>query len=579
MTAARPRIFIADFDLVGYPGHFFNQVFGFREAARARGLTARIYVSRKAEPEIIGELDAMAILPPMEWLRGDRDGALESFADAQDALAPFWDDLDTERISAQDILVIPSSRPQVIYGISQWLRARPPSMRPAVFFRFLGPEFYDFEAKAFDKVAWIYRFASRVLHRAPGAERVFFTLNNAKALTHLEKLSLRRAFYLPVPKYYGTIANPVGERPMQPLTIYIYVNVRSGKISGRIVDLMDGVLSRYDDVKFLVRFSKDAPGEDDVRAHIGKRLPAHRVEIVPSEQSHIDYLATIERSDVLLLPYGPVEYRGIVSGVFSEIVAIGKIAIIPEDTWMADHITEGRVAGVLFRDNTVADMMAAVEQTIREQGHLQALAARLAPSFRHENSCASNLDRMIELAAQSHDMRLSYVPLTDATKALGSQHHFGEGWSPVDEGFGIWSDGERAEINFSIAPGASSLVFSALVHPFLTEEHSRLDVSLALNGAPVAEWSFDRERTQDRDWSWHHVQLPEHLTSSGEIRIVFSIRSPVSPQELGLSIDRRKLGIALRTLSLGPDRPEPDVPEISKSSKLKQWARHWLKPH
>ncbi|TXJ17470.1 MAG: glycosyltransferase family 1 protein [Afipia sp.] len=569
---ASPRLFIVDFDLVGYPGHFFNQVFGFREAARARGIATRIYISRRAEPAIAAELDAQAILPVLEWLNGDLGSGLESLADAHHFLTPLWDDLRAEKISESDVLVVTSSRPQAIYGIAQWLRERPPAERPAVFFRFLGPEFYDFEKRTFGRVAWTYRFVSRVIHTSPGAERMFFTLNNVRALAHLEALSLRKVFYLPVPKYYGAVG-PAEIRPAGPLTIYIYVNVRSGEISDRIVDLIGSILSRHDDVRFLVRFSKDAPGEGNVRRKAAEALADGRVEIVPSEQDHVDYLATIARSDVLLLPYGPVEYRGIVSGVFCETAAMGKIAIIPAETWMADHVEDSRASGVLFASNTLSYMVAAVEKVILERGRLQALADSCANPFREENSCASNLDGMIALAAKAADMRLPQVPLTDATDALGSQHYFGEGWSVADEGFGTWSDGERAEMNFTIAPDAPPLFFNALVRPFLVKGHSRLDVSLTANGVSVAEWSFDISRTADRDWSWRHVQLPAAVSASGEIQIAMHIRSPASPRSLGLSTDSRNLGIAIRQFSLEPEAHAPGGDQSERPTVLARLRR------
>ncbi|CAN5440815.1 hypothetical protein BH10PSE11_BH10PSE11_39540 [soil metagenome] len=576
MTVKSPRVFIADFDLVGYHGHFFNQVFGLREAAKERGLATRIYICRKALPKIAEELDAQAILPPIQWLTGDYDSALESFADTQHGLIPFWSDLEASQISMQDLLVVTSSRPQVIYAVGQWLGSRAASARPAVTFRFFGPDFYDFETKAFKEAAWAYRFASRIFLRAPGAERVFFSLNDQAALVHLERLSLRKAFYLPVPKYYGAVTGRSAARTGQPLKIYIYANGRSGLIADRITDLINSILSRYPDVKFLVRFTKNAPGEDDVRAKVDASGIGQSVEIIPADQSHVDYLATIERSDVILLPHSPVIYRGIVSGVFCEIAAMGKIAVIPAGTWMADHVASGHAAGVLFEDNSLTEMVNAVERVIRDRTHLQNLADRCARPFREENSCAKNLEGMIELAGQAHDMRLSCVPLTDTTKALGSQHYFGEGWHFVDPGFGIWSDGDRAEFNFSIVPNANALFFSAQVRPFLARGHSRLDISLIANKEPVAEWSFDAARPEDLDWSWRHVKIPEPIAASGEIQMVLMIHSPASPKDLGLSSDPRKLGIALRRIALGPDARDLDSSEPApKRSRLKRWLKRF----
>lgn len=578
MTVAKPRVFIADFDLVEYSGHFFNQVFGFREAARARSIETRIYIPSNADLKVAEDLGARAILPVTRWRGVKMDPSLEGFAAAQLVLTSLWNDLETERISERDIVVITSSRPQVIFGIGQWLRARPASARPSVFFRFFGPEFFDFEAKAFSEDAWAYHFASRSLPEETGGERTFFTLNNEKALTHLETLSLRRAFYLPVPKYYGPVAEVSQARTIQPLTIYVHVNRKAGPISDRIVELVTKILRRRSDVKFLVRFCKYAYGDDGFNKRIDKALFGSSLEILPAEQNHVEYLAEIERSDMVLLPYDSVEYRGIVSGIFCEAAAMGKVLIIPAGTWMTDHVTEGRAAGVLFPKNSAGDMEVAVQRAIQERERLQSLAHRLARPFREQNSCVANLDRMLELAGQSHDMRLSYVPLTDARKSLGSRFYLGGGWSEADEGFGTWSDGDRAAINFSIRSNAKALFFSAQVRPFLASSHSRVDVSLAANGVPVAEWSFDAARPDDREWSWRHVRIPEDVTASEDIQIVLSIRSPASPKDLGLSIDSRKLGIALRKFSLKPDmHASEDDPSERPLARLRGRIKRTMK--
>lgn len=571
MTLASPRVFIADFDLIGYSGHFFNQVLGLREAARARGIETRIYIARSADPAIAEELGAHALLPFVRWFFIEKDVFLESFAGAQLTLSPLWEDLEAAAVSERDLLVITSSRPQVVFAVGQWLRARPAPSRPAVVFRFFGPEFFDFEADDFNDRAWAYHFASRSLPKENGGGRVFFTLNNQKALPHLEKLGLRRVFYLPVPKYYGPITEPPEARAAQSLTIYVHVNRKSGPISNRVVELVTTICQRHSDVKFLVRFCKYAYGGDDFHRTIEKGFLGRNLEILPAEQNHVEYLATIQRSDMVLLPYDPVEYRGIVSGIFCEAVAMGKVAIVPAGTWIADHVTEGRATGVLFGRNTVADMVDAIERAIQDRQRLQADAHCNALSFREENSCAKNLDGMLELAGQPRDMRLSHVPLTDATKAFGSQLYLGEGWSEAEEDFGVWSDGARAEMTFSIRPGARVLFFSAQVRPFLTAAHSRLDVSLTANAVPVADWSFDATRRGDRDWTWHHIPIPDELTTSGEIQIVLNFRSPASPKELGLSIDHRELGIALRRFSLGPAIPDVHAEPVSKRSRFGHW--------
>lgn len=465
MIVTSPRVFIVDFDLVGYSGHFFNQVFGFREAARELGLETRIYIRDTADPNVASELNARAILPFLS-VYTSKDGILASFAAARRSLAQLWEELEGERISKHDILVFTSSYPQIIFGVCQWLGALPEIMRPAIFFRFFRTDFFDFRTMTFSKTAWAYRFLARMISETPGRDRLFFTVNNDRAVQHLDRLTLRPTFFLSVPKYYG----PAIDRPHSgtegPATIYVHVN-RSRAMPELVSKVVNAVLQRRSDVTFAIRlcgyaFQHDSTQKSATRASFGPG-----VKILPGDQDQAGYLAAIEQADMILLPYDPVEYHDIVSGIFCETAAMGKIAIIPAGTWMADQIVEARATGVLFEKDSVADIVAAIERALQDRARLQAEARDRAGPFRDTHSCAGNLGRMLELSRQSHDMRLPYVPLTDVTEVMESYCYLGKGWNCIEDGYGVWSDGDCVELNISIKPDAGPLVFSAFVRPFL----------------------------------------------------------------------------------------------------------------
>jgi hypothetical protein len=568
MTVTSPRIFIADFDLVGYSGHYFNQVFGFCRAARELGLETRVYVSEAADPKITAELDACGILPPVHWYT-QKDALLNAFAGIWHLLRPLSKDIEEAGVSKQDILVVTSARPQVILGIGQWLGTLPEEMRPAIFFRFHRTDFFDFKAMAFSNEAWAYRFAIRMLANISGKDRLFLTVNNDKAVAHLERLTLRSAFFLPVPKYYGAVADSPRTQINEPTKIYVHVN-RPGDMPGLVSRVLKTILERRRDVTFVVRFCRyvfpaGITPEADFRKIFGSD-----VTFFPSAQGADEYLAEIKQADMVLLPYDPVEYLDIISGIFCEVAAMGKVAIIPDGTWMADQVIETRATGVLFSENSVNAIVAAIESALESRVRLQAEAIDRAGLFREQYSCARNLDRMLQLAGQTHDMRLSYVPLTDATTLLGSRQYLGEGWCETEEGYGVWSDGDIAYINFSIKPGGKTLFFNVQLRPFLARAHSHIDVSLTANNVPVVEWSFDANHPSSRNWSWHHARIPEDVADSGEIRLVLSIRSPVSPKELGLSVDYRKLGIALRQFSLESEMRSSMAQPLEKLSGLRR---------
>jgi glycosyltransferase involved in cell wall biosynthesis len=397
MGDRRDRLFILDFDLVGFSGHCFNQVLGFREAARALGLAPHVFIPAAAEASIAGLLDARAMLPPVPWHLPDQTSAAETFAWTRAALRPVWKTIEAEQLAAFDLLLITSSRPAVIHALADWLGTLQPQSCPAVFFRFFGAEFLNFENTAFTEYSSPYRQASSELASRPGQERVFFTVNNRKIIAQLEQLVSRPVHFMPMPKYYGDAA-PAGRNgeDRQP-TVYVHVN-RQGEMPQRVAAAITTVLQQDATVKFLVRFCRHAHEDDTASQAIDGVLAGNSVEMLAAEDDHRSYLAALARSDIVLLPYDPIEYRGIASGPFCEAAALGKVVVAPAETWMADNIKDGHAAGVLFAQPNAAELAAATATAVRDLPRLQAQAAQLAEPFRAENSCQRNVERMMELA-------------------------------------------------------------------------------------------------------------------------------------------------------------------------------------
>jgi hypothetical protein len=543
------RLFIVDFDVVGFSGHFFNQVLGFREAASASGLEPQVFVPQSADPKIAAALDADAILPDVIWHVADRDTALESFAEAHIALRVLWNAIKERGVSARDILLITSSRPAVIHALGAWLSTVRSQSIPAVFFRFFGPEFLNFHTMDYNDQAWTIRYASRELASKRGEERVFFTINNRELLASLEALTSRRAFFMPVPKYYADVERVRRAGDAGPATIYVHAN-RAGEMPRRIAAAAALILRQRTGVKFLVRFCKHAGAGETAHEAIDQRLIGNGLELLPTEEDHLQYLAAIERSQIVLLPYEPVEYRGVASGPFCEAAAQGKVVVAPGGTWMANQIAEGHAAGVLFAEPTAEDMAAAIARALHELPGLQWEALSVAEAFRAENSCRRNLELMLDLAGQPQDMRLSSVPPTGFASTFMSRGYLRKGWSHTEPGWGVWTDGSVAELAFRIRPSPEPLILRVHLQPFIVRQRPELRVRVCANGSELAEWHFSMDVPADLDWCWREATIPADIAASGDVRVTLHIDRPASPSEFGLSDDARQLGVVLRELSL-----------------------------
>jgi glycosyltransferase involved in cell wall biosynthesis len=130
------------------------------------------------------------------------------------------------------------------------------------------------------------------------------------------------------------------------------------------------------------------------------------------------------------------------------------------------------------------------------------------------------------------------------------------GWSFIELGRGIWSNGPLAEVAFRIEPKVGgSLILRANLTPFLAAPHEQFDVYVAANGAGIAQWRFDLADADGAQHLWREANVPAKVAADGEIYITLQIEHPASQRELGLSDDRRLLGVMLHELSILPGQP------------------------
>jgi hypothetical protein len=139
----------------------------------------------------------------------------------------------------------------------------------------------------------------------------------------------------------------------------------------------------------------------------------------------------------------------------------------------------------------------------------------------------------------------------DFTSDLAAGRHLAAGWNTIELGRGVWSNGQVAEMAFRIKPKPRGSLFLCVnLTAFLAQTHADLEVDIAANGVGLARWRFDLTHPEDIDHCWRDAVIPAEIASRDEIHVTLQINQPISPIELGLSEDRRLLGIMLHELSI-----------------------------
>lgn len=124
---------------------------------------------------------------------------------------------------------------------------------------------------------------------------------------------------------------------------------------------------------------------------------------------------------------------------------------------------------------------------------------------------------------------------------------FRTGWSSP-EAWGRWTDGKEAKI---LVPKPrnqeSDLVMSLQVTSFVNKQHINQEVKIFVNGTELRRELFS-DKNPDIGLE---ISIPRDLLSMNEgyFEIKFVLEDSISPQELKLSSDPRKLGIGIKSIT------------------------------
>lgn len=114
------------------------------------------------------------------------------------------------------------------------------------------------------------------------------------------------------------------------------------------------------------------------------------------------------------------------------------------------------------------------------------------------------------------------------------------------ESWGVWTDADSAQmaLRIDVPQGAVDLAF--YTDAFVVPEHPALQADIRVNGALAASWSFAYPYAPE----WRTTQIPAVASHDGLVILEFTISTPRSPSELGVSSDTRRLGLSLQQVEV-----------------------------
>lgn len=550
-TVSRPKLIIAGFEPLDRSSHWLNELVSFKTEGSALGMSVRILTLGSADAHVATTLSVEPVLEPLPALDVNAENyvsQLVAFTDTTGLLDPLWTQLDAGELTQQDVIYFPRGHPILIHGIGSWLAQRPQEQRPSVFFRIIGDELTDLETGRFRARAAFYRLACADLRTRPGQERVFFLVNSKAKARTVSRVCGRRPFMMQ--HHFGRIAADVPVTTPPNPTIYVHLNMRSGRLAVNLGDIIQRVTAAEPSTRFLIKAPAEFLG---TLAKLKSRV-ASFVEVISAEQGVNEYLANLARCSMVWLAYEAQPYRALTSGVFTEAASLGKPVVVPRHTWMDEKIAEGYGVGVTFDDHATSSVAEALLDALRRRDQLGTAAREIAPRLGEETGCRRFIETMIALSRTTPDMEPRYQigDEIDFSDALDSRCFMRKGWG-VTESWGVWTVNRHAELELPVlAKSGERLVLNAFANAFLGKRNQPVRVRVSVAGQQVAEWAFDPTMFRSSQPRWLTAQLPPDASDdpSHILKISFEVDAPKSPLSEGLSIDPRTLGLGLYKLSL-----------------------------
>lgn len=118
------------------------------------------------------------------------------------------------------------------------------------------------------------------------------------------------------------------------------------------------------------------------------------------------------------------------------------------------------------------------------------------------------------------------------------------------ENWGRWSDGDEVKLTF-YSPVKDNINAKFNIKPFLNDKINKRKIEIYYKENLIGLWNFEL----DKDLQDTIVYIPkECIKKNGKVKLKFKIENPVSPKELGLSEDGRKLGIGFINMKIMEDK-------------------------
>jgi glycosyltransferase involved in cell wall biosynthesis len=366
--------------LTGLSGHRYTEALASVEECHRRNREVLLFVSRAASPEISQSLQARPVLEDptfrLDW----------SFEERTTRFTEMLHSHVTPVVEAGDRVFLTVATQLEANALGRWLRELPAHKKPWIVTVFLSDRWNRHGLAEHERQTAEFRTLGEELNKLSALDNrnlLLFTVSEGLS-QEIGRLVGRNVAIVPMPLRYVPLRPDDGKAqlapPPSPPVVAVLGGMRREKGSHLVPDIFRACNGLVD-VRFTIQMLNEGLSPEEF-AGIEALAAQPTVTAKMHELSIEEYADALQSADLALFPYEIVPYRQRTSGVFGEAVAYGKPSVVPEGTWLAQQVEEGRATGVICKDLSPTGYARAIAACVSELPQLRSQAQLLAEEWR-----------------------------------------------------------------------------------------------------------------------------------------------------------------------------------------------------
>ncbi len=375
------RVFIFDNGLTDKSGHHYNLNLKLFKQLQLKNIDVRILGPKK----VVNTPDQpFRIEPFFAYTIYDRpfkdklSKPLDNFLFLNHQYLKDLKRIKSQNLKPDDVIIIHTATQNMLLGLAHWLSEFPEDEKPYVYI--LLPFSHPVNKQgAHTTLAMFYSHALKILKN--NKKTFIASTSEELAKVYSDISDGTKVHKIPMPVEYNDALNLSSQKKKGKIRLTYLGHSRRQKSLLILPEIVQEITA-LDIAEKLDIFIQLTPADKMKKEHRRLKKLGDKITIYPDVLEEEDFYDQLNKTDIMFMPYSPKSYKYESSGLFSESAGLGKVMVLPNNTWMASEWARFGGGGSSFDEAEPENIANAVREAVINFEKLRKQSQETSKKFR-----------------------------------------------------------------------------------------------------------------------------------------------------------------------------------------------------